>query len=325
MPLRPLAHGPTAAAPADVLARFPRAADGSPVPQGTWALASSAPVAMDDDGAVDADEADDRHLVVDIDGFIGWWYSDATYFKRVVRGARPDRITLRIASPGGLVADCIDIHDFLLDYARTESVPVTTVVAGMTASAATVIAVAANREAHPDSRVLMSENALFLVHKPWGCVCGTDADLAVAAREFQTFNRVFHRVYARKTGLTTEQCAAHIGANNGAGEWWDAETCLANGYVDEVYRPGDGALDVETTAQAHAGAAAPQARRDAAAVAQALGLPPIPGAPAAPAGDASTTGAPGAPVDEAALAALQESLDGLAGAYATDVALAPLP
>ena len=279
MPLRPLAHGPTADGPtadtpAAVLARLPRAEDGSPVEVGTWAIHMAdpvAPLAMDD--AVDADEQ--VHLVLDIDGFIGWWYTDASYIKRVVRNAKPDRITLRIASPGGLVSDCLDIHDFLLDYSKAEGVPVVSIVTGMTASAATVIAVSANAATHPDSRVLMSENALFLVHKPWGFAVGHDADLTQAARDLQTFNRIFHRLYARKTGLTTEACAEHIGRNNGNGEWWDAETCMGLGYVDEVYSPGDGAPDaLGESAQARAltpatTAPSASARRDAATVAKA--------------------------------------------------------
>ena len=327
MPLSPLAHGPTAAAPPDVLARLPRSSGGEPVAMGAWAM----------EGDPDADT--ERLLVIDIDGFIGWWGTSASEFKRTVKRHAPTSITLRIASPGGFVADALAIHDFLLDYARDHDCPVTSLVHGLTASSATVIACAASKKSHEGSSVRMSANALFLVHKPWGLCVGTDADMAVAAREYQKFNRVFEGLYARKTGLDKTEVAEHIGANNGAGEWWDAETALELGYVDEVYEPGsaDGGDDgTQARASTAGGAAALSAHAKALAsipkaladgmVAASLHLPPLPAAAAATAASAATAATaapdeeaapPGSSTDTAsaadpeALAALQERLDGL--------------
>lgn len=272
----PLLHrGPTAALPPDALARLPQTPAGERVEVGTFALATS--------------DDDERHLTIDIEGFIGWWDTSSDYFKRVVKNARPTRITLRIASPGGFVADALAIHDFIRDYARDHDCPVTALVHGMTASAATVIAVAADR-------VRMSENALFLVHKPWGVAFGHDEDLAVAAREFAKFNRVFERLYARKTGRDRAEIAEHIGANKGQGEWWDAETALDLGYVDEVYVPGSPDGD-----GAGAQAEGSQQQAPVVALAAALRLPQIPAgfAPATP----TPAEAEGSPTPEPAPAA----------------------
>ena len=219
VPLRALASGPTASAPAAVLARLPRASNGEPVPMGAWAM---------------SEDDDERHLVIEIDEFIGWWTTDKRVFKRAVKQARPDRITLRIASPGGFVDDALAIHDFVKDYAAENDVEVTVLVNALTASAATLIACCAS-----PGRLRMSENALYLVHEPWGLAVGNRQQLARAVKAMERFSRVCTRIYERRTGLDRATIEGHLATNDGDGEWWDADEAHALGYVDEVYVPGE--------------------------------------------------------------------------------------
>lgn len=260
----PLLHrGPTAQLPASVLARLPQTPAGERVGVGTYALSSD-------------DASEDTHLVIEIDEFIGWWTTDKHVFKRIVKQAEPDRITLRISSPGGFVDDALAIHDFVKDYAAEHGVEVTVLINGLTASAATMIACCAS-----PGRVFMSENALYLVHLPWGFCVGHWMDLERAVKDFQRFARVCARIYERKTGLDRAAVEAHLVANNGNGEWWEAETALENGYVDAVYEPGKGP-DSEPGSQARresdasAAAGSRGASASALACAAALRLPQIP-------------------------------------------------
>ena len=302
MPLRQIAHGPTAAAPPDVLARLPRSSGGEPVPMGAWAM---------------SEDEEDRHLVIEIDEFIGWWTTDKRVFKRAVKQARPDRITLRIASPGGFVDDALAIHDFVKDYAADNDVEVTVLVNALTASAATLIACCAS-----PGRLRMSETALFLIHEPWGLAIGNRHQLARAVQAMERFSRVCVRVYERRTGLDRAAIEGHLTTNDGNGEWWDADEALALGYVDEVYVPGE---DPSESEDASASASAGLRGRSPVAVASALGLPPLPAAAAArlaaPPRDPAHADEEAAPEDEpdaldpTALAALQESLGGLASTF----------
>lgn len=330
-----VAHGPHTAITAAVMARLPFRADGTQEPMGRWALGATtdaaaladalgdaavdgAPVALDDedDGSIE------RHLVIEIEGFIGWWETSSSTIKRAVNRYEPTTITLRIASPGGFVADALAIHDFLLDYARDHDCPVLVDVHGLTASAATVIACAGSSRANAGSRVRMSENALYLVHKPWGVAIGHDADFEQASKDMQRYNRIFNRLYSRKTGLDPAVCAEHIAANNGQGEWWDAETAQSLGYVDEVYVPGEAQSFVAGTSEDGSQAKAPDGARGrapgrasaAGGGAASLFLPPLPAA-ASPSAGADAAAAPPVHPDPAALAALLESLDGTRQAF----------
>ena len=304
MPLRALAHGPTAAAPPDVLARLPRSSGGEPVAMGAWAMHED-------------DDAEDRHLVIEVDEFIGWWTTDKRVFKRAVKQARPDRITLRVASPGGFVDDALAIHDFVKDYATENDVEVTVLVNALTASAATLIACCAS-----PGRLRMSENALWLVHEPWGLAIGNRHQLARAVKDMERFSRVCVRVYERRTGLDRAAIEGHLATNDGDGEWWDADEALALGYVDEVYVPGEDPSEPE---DASASASASLRGSSPVAVAAALGLPPLPAAAAQrlagrPPQDAEEAAPPDDAregLDPAALAALQESLSTAEAAFTT--------
>ncbi|MEO0557387.1 MAG: Clp protease ClpP [Bacteroidota bacterium] len=316
MPLRQLAHGPTAETPADVLARLPRSTGGETVPMGSFSISeATAPNAA-------ADDAEETHLLIEIDEFIGWWTTSKRQFKRTVKQARPDRITLRIASLGGFVDDALAIHDFLKDYAAEHEVEVTVLVNALTASSATIIACTAS-----PGRLFMSETALFLVHEPWGLAVGNRFQLARSVKDFERFSRALNRIYQRRTGLDAATIETHLSAADGDGEWWDAEETLALGYVDVVYAPGE---EVDASASAASASVANRGPRSngegnspkgapVTALATALGLPPLPAAAAERLGLSESTEP--APNEEAApevvddepeaLAALQESLGGL--------------
>ncbi|KAK0329192.1 hypothetical protein LTR94_037805, partial [Friedmanniomyces endolithicus] len=75
-----------------------------------------------------------------------------------------EQLTVRINSYGGSVTDGIAIHNALKRHKAT----VTTVVDGIAASIASLIAMAGDT-------VEMAENAQIMIHAPWGWNSGNSA------------------------------------------------------------------------------------------------------------------------------------------------------
>lgn len=214
------------------------------VQQGTYAIRAAA----SDDGSTT--------LEIDIREFIGWWDTEQSNFVRQVRAAKPDRIVLSISSLGGFVADALAIHDFLRAYPAH----VVADISGMTASAATMIAMAGDE-------VRMSDNALFLVHHAsnvllaWGKAEDIEQAADQATRELRKVNGRIINLYAKKTDLSEEQLDEILTAE----EWLTPAEALGYGFIDEIYEPAPSSTE---TATAHAA--------QHAAIFAAIGLPPLP-------------------------------------------------
>ena len=96
---------------------------------------------------------------------IGFWGITAKDFARDLKELDPKgEINLRINSPGGSVTDGIAIYNLL----KNHKAKVNTFVDGLAASMASVIAMAGDT-------ITMPENALMMIHNPWGGAMG-DAD-----------------------------------------------------------------------------------------------------------------------------------------------------
>lgn len=193
---------------------------------------------------------------IEVREFIGWWDTEQAHFVRRVKEAKPEVIRLNIASEGGFIADALAIHDFLREYPARVEVEIS----GLTASAATVIALAGDS-------VRMSENALFLVHHASGGAWGKAEDLESYTRGLRKVNGRILNIYAKKTGQPEEVLDELMAAE----EWLTADEALAWGFIDEVFTPAS-APDAATAAaglRAVAHAPAPEVLR-------ALDLPPLP-------------------------------------------------
>ncbi|HBB9192092.1 TPA: Clp protease ClpP, partial [Escherichia coli] len=75
-------------------------------------------------------------------------------------------INLRIHSPGGDVFEGIAIYNLL----RNHPADITVYIDGVAASMASVVAMAGDR-------VVMPENAMMMIHKPWGISGGNAGDM----------------------------------------------------------------------------------------------------------------------------------------------------
>ena len=186
----------------------------------------------------DATEGGGIHLEIDIRGFIGDWWDglDTETIIRRVRDAAPTHVKLNISSPGGFVADALAIHDFLAQYdCRVEAR-----IEGLTASSATVIAMCADR-------VLMSQNAAFLVHHPWFFTAGNHKQLLKDARQLEKLDTILNAIYQRQTGKSRDAVDALMEEET----WLTATETLEWGFIDEVYDPKE-AISATAFAQARA-------------------------------------------------------------------------
>lgn len=176
-----------------------------------------------------------KSVTIDIDGYIGAdWDSDKNSkegFKarlKEVADLKTEKIIVNIDSLGGDLFDAFSIHDIL----ATHPAEIEVNIYGMTASAATIIAMAGDT-------IRMSDNALLLVHRSSMLAIGNKNDLEMAVEDLTKFDDRIASIYAKRTGKSKEYHLEQMDVNGGAGEWLTAEEAKEMGYVDEVFEPMD--------------------------------------------------------------------------------------
>jgi len=169
----------------------------------------------------------------DIDSYIGYPISKQWVAAQLRKaGAAP--VTVRVNSYGGDVQTALDIRQQFLDHGD-----VTVYIYGMTASAATILAMGAKE-------ICMSRYALMLIHS-----CSQFVDLfdsmnaeeleAVIAKllktkgELEQVDSVIAALYAARTKKKPSEMAAVMKE----GRWLTAEECLALGLCDRLVEEGE--------------------------------------------------------------------------------------
>lgn len=142
-------------------------------------------------------------------------------FVREIAALDAAQITVRINSFGGSVADGIAIHNSIKRHPATTNV----VIDGVAASIASLIAMAGDT-------VEMAENALLMIHAPWGMAMGNSADMREFADMLDTWAQAMSSSYASKSGSTKEEMLALL--TDGEDHWYTAEQALAGKFVDSI-------------------------------------------------------------------------------------------
>ena len=132
------------------------------------------------------------------------------------------QINLHIHSPGGDVFDGIAIYNLLKNHPAN----VTVYIDGLAASMASVIAMAGNE-------VIMPENAMMMIHKPWGIQGGDAEDMRKYADLLDKVENTLIPAYASKTGKTPEELAEMLSAET----WLTAKECVEQGFADKLAEP----------------------------------------------------------------------------------------
>lgn len=173
------------------------------------------------------------HYDIDIDSYIGYPITKG-YVRAKLDRLKGQDATVRINSYGGDVMTALDIRQQFIDHGR-----VTAVICGMTASAATVLAMGAKR-------ILMSRYALMLIHPSsmyTGCfgqfnseeLARAIEELRHTAEDLKQVDAVIASVYAHRSGQSTEAIARVMNE----ARWLTAEEALKLGLVDALLEAED--------------------------------------------------------------------------------------
>jgi len=148
----------------------------------------------------------------------------AKAFQKELSAIKASEIDLHINSPGGLVFDGITIHNLIKQHPAN----VTTYIDGLAASIASVIALAGDK-------VVMAENALFMIHKASGMVYGNSDDMRDFAEKLDKVNGSIATTYMSKTGKKDDEINELMKAET----WLTAKDALESGFIDEISGEAD--------------------------------------------------------------------------------------
>lgn len=164
----------------------------------------------------------------------GWWRGfDAESVSRELRAMGDvDTLYVRLHSPGGLAGEGVAIANLLRNF----DAHVVTVVDGVAASAASVIAVAGDEVVICPGAQLMLHDAATGMYV-WGdaeLLRSAGADLERLASWIDAQSQNYAGIYAYKAGGTAEQWRTVMTANGLMGTWYSGEAAVAAKLADRV-------------------------------------------------------------------------------------------
>lgn len=151
---------------------------------------------------------------------IGFWGITAKEFARDLKELDPkDSIDLRINSPGGSVTDGIAIYNLL----KRHKARVNVFVDGLAASMASVIAMAGDT-------ITIPENALMMIHNPWGGAMGDADEMRKTADLLDKMKKALISAYAEKTGMEDDEISALMDSET----WMTGAEAVQNGFATQT-------------------------------------------------------------------------------------------
>jgi ATP-dependent Clp protease protease subunit len=158
-------------------------------------------------------------IVADEDTAYWWGGVSAEALVPAIRAIKGGTIHLRINSPGGDVFAAQAICQAI----RDTGAKVIAHVDGYAASAATVIATAADE-------VEISDGGFYMIHNAWTWAMGNANDLTAAAALLSKIDGSLAGQYAKKSGMAVEEVRAAMDAET----WYTAEEAVAAGLIDRI-------------------------------------------------------------------------------------------
>ena len=163
-----------------------------------------------------------------INSSIGWPFS-AEYVRQELNKYQGQPCNVYISSLGGSAFHAFQIHQIFREHGQ-----VTVYLHGFVASAATIIAMGAKK-------IVMSEFALFLMHRCMGWIekfgdmnadelASAIEDLKHEKKDLETIDDVVANIYASRCGKKIEDVVKWMED----AEWTTAATCLERGLIDEI-------------------------------------------------------------------------------------------
>ena len=141
-----------------------------------------------------------------------------------------DDVHIRLNSYGGSCNAAVRMHDDLRAYPGEVRITVS----GTAASAATVLAMAADH-------LEMTPGSLWMIHDPSVIAWGNERDLAEAIGLLRACKESILNIYAARSKAARDDLAAMMAATT----WMDAKAALLGGFIDGIAEgaPGSGPLN----------------------------------------------------------------------------------
>ncbi len=175
-------------------------------------------------GVMAADTGDNTIGIYDV---IGDYWGEGVTARRIagaLRSIGADKdVVVNINSPGGDLFEGLAIYNLL----REHKGKVTVKVLGMAASAASVIAMAADE-------LQIGRAAFLMIHNAWVLVMGNRNDLRAYADDLEPFDRAMADIYSARTGIDVETIAQMMDEES----WIGGAEAIEKGFADE-FLPSD--------------------------------------------------------------------------------------
>lgn len=177
-----------------------------------------------------------------------WWESGITaeFMRRELESydQEDNKVQIVIDSPGGSVWECISIFNIIRNFMRQhKEVTVETYIQGMAASSASIIALAAKVE-NPDSRILVEDNAVYMIHNAWSSVMGNHLELEKEAGLLVSIDNLMAKYYQQISGKDDKEIHSLMDDET----FFFGSEIVDAGFADEVIASGTKVDDIDKSA-----------------------------------------------------------------------------
>jgi len=150
------------------------------------------------------------------------WEGQGVTAKRIsaaLRAIGDNDVVVSVNSPGGDFFEGVAIYNLLREHKKK----VTVKVVGLAASAASVIAMAADE-------LQIAKSGFLMIHNSWAVVMGNRHDLKESAAVLEKFDSSMAEVYADRSGMDKDEAEKMMDAET----WLSAEDAIEMGLADAV-------------------------------------------------------------------------------------------
>lgn len=145
-----------------------------------------------------------------------------------------NKVQIVIDSPGGSVWECISIFNVIRNFMRAhKEVTVETYIQGMAASSASIIALAAKIE-NPDSKIIVEDNSVYMIHNAWSSVMGNHLELEKEAGLLVSIDNLMAKYYTQVSGKEDKEVHSLMDAET----FFFGSEIVEAGFADEVIKSG---------------------------------------------------------------------------------------
>lgn len=187
-----------------------------------------------------AAESDDGRTISIYDAIgYDYWTGEGVTAKRVagaLRAMGKGAVTVNINSPGGDVFEGLTIYNLLREHAGE----VTVKIIGLAASAASVIAMAADN-------LQIARSGFLMIHNTWSGAVGNRNDFREFADWLEPFDRAIADIYSARTGKDQKAVMKMMDAET----WLGGADAIESGFADALLPSDDVSTGNTTKASAH--------------------------------------------------------------------------